>query len=148
MLRLVRLSLLAFLLACREPLQYCMRDGFSRRDGRRCKVCFLFLSLEHPRSDPCQGFGRRYFTLYQSGLLSYSFEPGQPTRDQISLHQAAISTAPGRKDIHIDSNTATFHIKCLNSDDFVKWMAAFRSNLHLLMTERSWSDHVCQAESS
>lgn len=73
------------------------------------------------------GFARRYFTLYQSGLLSYSFEPGQPTRDQISLHHAAISTAPGRKDIHLDSNTATFHIKCLNTDDFNQWMAAFRS---------------------
>ncbi|KAG7450300.1 uncharacterized protein BT62DRAFT_943202 [Guyanagaster necrorhizus] len=78
------------------------------------------------RRKKMQGFARRYFTLYQSGLLSYSFEPGQPTRDQISLHHAAISTAPGRKDIHLDSNTATFHIKCLNTDDFNQWMAAFR----------------------
>lgn len=74
------------------------------------------------------GFARRYFTLYHSGILSYSFEPGQPVRDQVSLHQSAISTAPGRKDIHIDSNTATFHIKCLSINDFNAWMAAFRSN--------------------
>jgi hypothetical protein len=74
-----------------------------------------------------KGFARRFFTLYQSGLLSYSFEPGQPIRDQISLHHAAISTAPGRKDIHIDSNIATFHIKCLSTEDFNKWMMAFRS---------------------
>jgi hypothetical protein len=72
------------------------------------------------------GFARRYFTLYQSGLLSYAFEPGQPIRDQIFLHQAAISTAPGRKDIHIDSSTATFHIKCLSTEDFDKWLSAFR----------------------
>ncbi|KDQ63845.1 hypothetical protein JAAARDRAFT_29892 [Jaapia argillacea MUCL 33604] len=73
-----------------------------------------------------QGFARRYFHLHQSGLLSYSFEPGHPARDQINLHSAAISTAPGRKDIHIDSNTATFHIKCLTTEDFNKWMTAFR----------------------
>lgn len=73
-----------------------------------------------------QGFARRYFTLYQSGLLSYAFEPGQPVRDQIFLNNAAISTSPGRKDIHIDSNTATFHIKCLSTEDFNNWMTAFR----------------------
>ncbi|KAI0735357.1 Oxysterol-binding protein-domain-containing protein [Earliella scabrosa] len=76
-----------------------------------------------------QGFARRYFTLHASGLLSYSFEPGQPPRDQVLLSQAAISTAPGRKDIHIDSNTATFHIKCLSTEDFEMWMGAFRKIL-------------------
>jgi oxysterol-binding protein-related protein 3/6/7 len=72
------------------------------------------------------GFARRYFTLYQTGLLSYSFEPGKPSRDQLSIPHAAISTYPGRKDIHIDSHNATFHLKCLSSDDFNKWMAALR----------------------
>ncbi|KAI0651676.1 Oxysterol-binding protein-domain-containing protein [Trametes meyenii] len=76
-----------------------------------------------------QGFARRYFTLYSSGLLSYSFEPGQPPRDQLLLTQAAISTSPGRRDIHIDSHNATFHIKCLTEEDFDKWMAAFRKIL-------------------
>ncbi|KAI8995464.1 Oxysterol-binding protein-domain-containing protein [Trametes punicea] len=76
-----------------------------------------------------QGFARRYFTLYSSGLLSYSFEPGQPPRDQVLLTQAAISTAPGRKDIHVDSQHATFHIKCLSEQDFDRWMSAFRSIL-------------------
>lgn len=77
---------------------------------------------------PCVvlGFARRYFVLYQSGLLSYSFEPGKPSRDQIELPHAAISTARGQKDIHIDSNNATFHIKCLNTEDFDEWMVSFR----------------------
>ncbi|KDR85198.1 hypothetical protein GALMADRAFT_331731 [Galerina marginata CBS 339.88] len=78
------------------------------------------------RRKKMQGFARRYFTLFESGLLSYAFEPGQPVRDQILLHNAAISTAPGRKDMHIDSNTATFHIKCLSTEDFNDWMSAFR----------------------
>lgn len=72
------------------------------------------------------GFARRYFTLFHTGILSYAFEPGQPIRDQVSLHHAAISTAPGRKDIHIDSNNATFHLKCLSTEDFDHWMAALR----------------------
>ncbi|KAF8898512.1 Oxysterol-binding protein-domain-containing protein [Infundibulicybe gibba] len=78
------------------------------------------------RRKKMQGFARRYFTLYKTGLLSYSFEPGQAVRDHISLHHAAISTAPGRKDIHIDSDTATFHIKCLSTEEFDQWMTAFR----------------------
>ncbi|ESK98421.1 oxysterol binding protein [Moniliophthora roreri MCA 2997] len=78
------------------------------------------------RRKKMQGFARRYFVLYQSGLLTYSFEPGQPVRDQILLQTAAISTAPGRKDIHIDSSSATFHMKCLSTDDFACWMLAFR----------------------
>ncbi|KAJ7706447.1 hypothetical protein B0H17DRAFT_1037251 [Mycena rosella] len=77
------------------------------------------------RRKKMQGFARRYFTLYQTGALVYSFDKGQPVRDQVSLHHSAISTAPGRKDIHIDSNT-TFHIKCLTTDDFDQWLAAFR----------------------
>ncbi|KAI0785997.1 Oxysterol-binding protein-domain-containing protein [Abortiporus biennis] len=87
-----------------------------------------------------QGFARRYFVLNQNGLLSYSFEPGQPTRDQIHLNHAAISSAAGRKDIHIDANNATFHIKCLSTEDFNKWMTAFRkfiSQDHATLGRRS-----------
>ncbi|KAK7064441.1 aconitase family-domain-containing protein [Favolaschia claudopus] len=72
-----------------------------------------------------QGFARRYFTLYQSGILTYAYDRGLPIRDQVSLHHSAISTAPGRRDIHIDSST-TFHIKCLTLEDFDSWMSAFR----------------------
>ncbi|KIK71255.1 hypothetical protein GYMLUDRAFT_33393 [Collybiopsis luxurians FD-317 M1] len=78
------------------------------------------------RRKKMQGFARRYFLLYSSGHLCYSFEPGQPFRDQVYLPSAAIATATGRKDIHIDSNNATFHLKCLSTEDFTQWMTAFR----------------------
>ncbi|KAJ3750118.1 oxysterol binding protein [Lentinula detonsa] len=78
------------------------------------------------RRKKMQGFARRYFMLYQSGILCYSFEPGQPIRDQIHLPNAAISTASGRKDIHVDSDRATFHLKCLSTEDFTQWMGTFR----------------------
>ncbi|KAI0095308.1 Oxysterol-binding protein-domain-containing protein [Irpex rosettiformis] len=81
------------------------------------------------RRKKMQGFARRYFMLQQSGKLSYSFDPGHPPRDHILLPQAAITTSPGRKDIHVDSNNATFHIKCLSTQDFNKWMSAFRKYL-------------------
>ncbi|KAG6861216.1 hypothetical protein C0995_002565 [Termitomyces sp. Mi166 len=83
------------------------------------------------RRKKMQGFARRYFTLYESGVLSYSFEPGQPVRDQVTLHHAAITTASGRRDIHIDSGTATFHIKCLSAEDFNMWMVACRKFISL-----------------
>lgn len=73
-----------------------------------------------------QGFARRYFTLYESGVLSYAFGPGEPVRDQISLGQAAISNDPSRKEVHVDSSNATFHIRCLNTSDFEGWMSALR----------------------
>lgn len=94
-----------------------------KMQGRRMLVLRIDRSYElNGRS----GFARRYFTLYQSGLLSYSFEPGKPSRDQLSVPHAAVSTYPGRKDIHIDSVHATFHLKCLSSEDFNKWMIAIR----------------------
>ncbi|KIJ21564.1 hypothetical protein PAXINDRAFT_165033 [Paxillus involutus ATCC 200175] len=77
-------------------------------------------------SSPTLCFARRYFVLRQSGILSYSIDPKHPIRDQISLPHAALSTVVGRKDIHIDSSNATFHIKCLSTEDFNTWMAAFR----------------------
>ncbi|TFY59438.1 hypothetical protein EVJ58_g5773 [Rhodofomes roseus] len=81
------------------------------------------------RRKKMQGFARRYFRLQQSGWLTYSFEPGQPSRDQIFLPHAAISSTPGRSDIHVDAGNATFHIKCLTVEDFNKWMSAFRKFL-------------------
>ncbi|TFY82692.1 hypothetical protein EWM64_g1318 [Hericium alpestre] len=78
------------------------------------------------RRKKMQGFARRYFVLYQSGHLEYSFEPGKPVRDHVSLNHAAISSIRALKDIHIDSSNATFHMKCLSVEDFDEWMNAFR----------------------
>ncbi|KAK2461755.1 hypothetical protein APHAL10511_006218 [Amanita phalloides] len=78
------------------------------------------------RRKKMQGFARRYFILTNDGTLKYSFGPGKPIRDQLSLAQAAISTSHGRKDIHIDSSITTFHLKCLTTDDFETWITHFR----------------------
>ncbi|KAG1715647.1 hypothetical protein ID866_1529 [Astraeus odoratus] len=78
------------------------------------------------RRKKMQGFARRYFVLHQSGILTYAISPKHPIRDQIAIPQAALSTAIGRRDIHIDSSNTTFHIKCLTTEDFNTWMSAFR----------------------
>ena len=43
----------------------------------------------------------------------------------------AQSQTPARKEIHIDSGNATFHIRCLNTPDFEGWMSALRSAVFL-----------------
>ena len=110
----------------------------------RLRSAFISTRLAAPN---WLGFARRYFTLYESGALSYAFGPGEPVRDQISLGQAAISNEPcqcdplsptdltqgwilARKEIHVDSSNATFHIRCLNTPDFEAWMSALRSAEH------------------
>jgi hypothetical protein len=42
------------------------------------------------------------------------------------MPQAALSSAGRSKDIHIDTEKATFHIKCMNTEDFDTWMTALR----------------------
>ncbi|EJD04020.1 uncharacterized protein FOMMEDRAFT_121479 [Fomitiporia mediterranea MF3/22] len=97
------------------------------------------------RRKKLQGYARRYFVLSSSGVLSYSFEPGSITRDQISVPSAAISSSPRRRDIHVDSSRVTFHMKCLNKDDFDLWMGALRkftptgSEMEKVLTRRSLS---------
>ncbi|TDL28549.1 hypothetical protein BD410DRAFT_811646 [Rickenella mellea] len=78
------------------------------------------------RRKKMQGYARRYFVLHSSGTLEYSFEPGAATRDQIPLLQAAVSSTPGGRDIHVDSDRVTFHIKCLTQSDFELWMSSLR----------------------
>ena len=62
-------------------------------------------------------------------LLVYSFEPGQPVRDHLFVGQAALASGgPGRKDIHLDANNATFHMKALSTQEYEQWMTSLRSN--------------------
>ena len=93
--------------------------------GECCRGLYM-LGLNYGRAAP-QGFARRYFVLYSSGLLAYSYHPEKAIRDQIFLPTAAISSTPGRKDIHVDSDRVTFHLKCLTQPDFDQWMTALRS---------------------
>ena len=64
--------------------------------------------------------------MYQDGRLSYSFDPGKPVRDELSVSQAAMTFVASSKDVHIDTATATFHMKCLNAEDYETWKKALR----------------------
>ena len=47
-----------------------------------------------------------------------------------SLASVAQSLMLARKEIHVDSSNATFHIRCLNTSDFEGWMSALRCATH------------------
>lgn len=72
------------------------------------------------------GYARRYFILRNNGTLSYSVDRGQESRDQILLNNAAFSSSPSNRSIHVDSGTATFHLRALTEADYQRWMAALR----------------------
>ncbi|KZT44580.1 hypothetical protein SISSUDRAFT_1056912 [Sistotremastrum suecicum HHB10207 ss-3] len=78
-----------------------------------------------------QGFAKRYFRLYSSGLLSYAYHPDLSPRDQIDLSSAVISNKSHRLDIHIDSDNSLFHIHCESSAQFDQWMSDFRRFVHV-----------------
>jgi hypothetical protein len=72
------------------------------------------------------GYARRYFILRNNGSLCYSFGQGEEVRDQIHLNNAAFSSSPNDRYIHVDSGTATFHLRALTRSDYEEWMAALR----------------------
>ena len=60
-------------------------------------------------------------------MLSYSFQPEGPVRDQIPLRMRSfITSSVSRREIHIDGERVTFHIRALSQEDFELWMAALR----------------------
>jgi Pleckstrin homology domain len=73
------------------------------------------------------GYARRYFYLRASGTLSYSLQPGQPNRDQILLHNAALSSSPSNRYIHVDTERSTFHMRGMTQIAYENWMTALRS---------------------
>ncbi|KAG8976822.1 hypothetical protein FRC05_003172 [Tulasnella sp. 425] len=92
-------------------------------DGAICQGWLL-----KKRRKKMQGYAKRYFVLSSQGVISYSFEPGAPIRDQIALKLASITSSSNDKSraIHIDSATATFHLKALGPTDYALWMSALR----------------------
>ncbi|KAG8754479.1 hypothetical protein FRC14_005023 [Serendipita sp. 396] len=74
-----------------------------------------------------QGYARRYFVLRNNGTFSYSLHPGdEKIRDQILLINAAFSSSPANRSIHVDSGQATFHLRTFTQEDYDKWMESLR----------------------
>lgn len=53
-------------------------------------------------------------------------QQGEEIRDQLYLSNAAFSSSPSNRSIHVDSGTATFHLRALTEVDYQKWMDALR----------------------
>lgn len=73
-----------------------------------------------------QGYARRYFVLHGNGILAYSIRQGDHVRDEMPLSNAAFSSSPANRSIHVDSGTATFHLRALTQSDYEQWMSALR----------------------
>lgn len=123
------------------------KDGYSRKEERRCKAGH-FSPMMHSQLGGSSakaynaGYAKRYFVLSSLGLLSYSAHPGGPVRDQISLRLASISSSAdeGSRSIHIDSGTATFHLKALSPNDYAQWMTALRRFCTFASNPANWDD--------
>ena len=76
---------------------------------------------------PLQGFGRRYFTLTVSGILSYSFLKEGPTRDCVRINEAFIHASRRKRELHIDSDQGLWQLKLLDGGDFDRWTNALRT---------------------
>lgn len=119
------------LLSCLSPtrqtaMALSMKAGYSRNGARKCRVSGTSSSVLRAHSRRDVGYARRYFTLHESGLLSYAFSPGGTMRDQVSLRlPCSIASSASGREIHIDAQS-TFHIRALSQPDFDAWMTALR----------------------
>ncbi|KAF8326035.1 uncharacterized protein EI90DRAFT_3071251 [Cantharellus anzutake] len=75
------------------------------------------------------GYARKYFTLKSDGDLSYAAQPNGIVRDHLVLRLATISSSERSNELHIDSGTSTFHLRCLERSDYDMWLSAFRKFL-------------------
>lgn len=74
-----------------------------------------------------QGWAKRWFSLFPSGVLSYSTSQGSVTRGSIQILVATISYNPKLRQIHIDSGTMIYHLKTLTQEDYDIWCSALKN---------------------
>lgn len=55
-----------------------------------------------------QGYAKRYLYLTREGILTYSLEPGKPTRDFIEIPHASVLSSKRHNTIHVDSGSSVF----------------------------------------
>lgn len=94
---------------------------------------FVLLYIHHSLLDAQDvGYARRYFYLRANGTLSYSLQPGQTIRDQLPLHNAALSSSPSNRYIHVDTERGTFHMRGMTQAAYESWMTALRLVVSIL----------------
>ncbi|CAG8706985.1 15842_t:CDS:2 [Dentiscutata erythropus] len=72
-----------------------------------------------------QGWAKRWVEI-DNGVLSYYQHPHSPCRGKIHIVLSTVASNQSYRSIHLDSGTATYHLKALTNDEFDAWMTVIR----------------------
>ncbi|CAG8603156.1 9300_t:CDS:2, partial [Paraglomus brasilianum] len=113
----------------------CFDNSFSRKTS---KLLTFFVALRDEESQEevktsrsdISGWAKRWVRI-EDGILSYYQHPYGPCRGTIYIVLSTVSSNRAFRSIHMDSGTATYHLKTLTNEDFDKWMAIIRKYVNL-----------------
>ncbi|CAG8694440.1 15641_t:CDS:2, partial [Gigaspora rosea] len=74
-----------------------------------------------------------------NGVLSYYQHPHSPCRGKIHIVLSTVASNQSYRTIHLDSGTATYHLKALSNDDFDAWMTVIRKYVNI-SNEKQFND--------
>ncbi|CAG8484674.1 3190_t:CDS:2 [Paraglomus occultum] len=106
-----------------------LRDEGSQDEVKTSKSDISGWMLKKKRKK-MQGWAKRWVRI-EDGILSYYQHPYSPCRGTIYIVLSTVSSNRAFRSIHMDSGTATYHLKTLTNEDFDKWMAVIRKYVNL-----------------
>jgi hypothetical protein len=68
-------------------------------------------------------------------VLSYSFNPNSPIRDEMAVPTAFVSANQRSRTIHLDSGKTVYHVKALSTQDFNAWTACIKRFIHAVVED-------------
>ncbi|CAG8490270.1 5112_t:CDS:2 [Diversispora eburnea] len=77
-----------------------------------------------------QGWAKRWVQI-DDGILSYFQHPHGPCRGTIHIVLSTVSSNQQFRSIHLDSGTATYHMKALTNEQFDEWMTVIRKYVNI-----------------
>lgn len=68
-------------------------------------------------------------------MLSYSFNPTSPVRDEMVVPTAFVSANQRSRTIHLDSGKTVYHVKALSTQEFNAWTACIKRFIHAVVED-------------
>ncbi|CAG8780833.1 12283_t:CDS:2, partial [Cetraspora pellucida] len=85
-----------------------------------------------------QGWAKRWVQI-DNGVLSYYQHPHSPCRGKIHIVLSTVASSQSHRSIHLDSGTATYHLRALTNEEFDAWMTVIRKYVNL-SNEKQFND--------
>jgi len=79
--------------------------------------------------------------LTDTGVLSYSFNPTSPIRDELLVPTSFVSANARHRTLHIDSGKTVYHVKALSTTEFNLWTACIKRFIHAVVEDGSLGQH-------